>query len=46
MDETKEQLTPAEQTSAQQTDDATWEAPAHEVVDTALEVTAYSLNSR
>lgn len=46
MDETKEQLTPAEQAPAQQTEDATWQAPAHEVVDTALEVTAYSLTSR
>ncbi|MFE7269207.1 pyrroloquinoline quinone precursor peptide PqqA [Streptomyces sp. NPDC057623] len=46
MHETKEQLKPVGQTASQQTDDATWQTPACEVVDTALEVTAYSLTNR
>ncbi|MFE5819648.1 pyrroloquinoline quinone precursor peptide PqqA [Streptomyces sp. NPDC056479] len=46
MNETKEALKPVEQTSSAQPDDATWQAPAFEVVDTALEVTAYSLSTR
>ncbi|WP_369171695.1 pyrroloquinoline quinone precursor peptide PqqA [Streptomyces sp. R28] len=46
MNETKEQLKPVEQTSSKETDQATWQAPAYEVVDTALEVTAYSLSNR
>ncbi|MER5942948.1 pyrroloquinoline quinone precursor peptide PqqA [Streptomyces sp. uw30] len=45
MHETKEPLKPVEQTPAT-TDDTTWQAPAFEVVDTALEVTAYSLSTR
>lgn len=46
MDAPQELPQPVEQTPATETDQATWQAPAHEVVDTALEVTAYSLSSR
>ncbi|KUL28204.1 pyrroloquinoline quinone precursor peptide PqqA [Streptomyces regalis] len=46
MNETKEQLKTVEQTSSKETDQATWQTPAYEVVDTALEVTAYALSSR
>ncbi|MFJ7076155.1 pyrroloquinoline quinone precursor peptide PqqA [Streptomyces sp. NPDC098781] len=46
MHETKEPLKPVEQAPAAGQDDATWQAPAFEVVDTALEVTAYSLSTR
>lgn len=46
MHETKEQLKPVEPTSSKQTDDATWQTPEYAVVDTALEVTAYSLSNR
>ncbi|MFJ8634563.1 pyrroloquinoline quinone precursor peptide PqqA [Streptomyces sp. NPDC093568] len=46
MHETKEPLQPVEQAPAAQPDDATWQTPAFDVVDTALEVTAYSLSTR
>jgi coenzyme PQQ precursor peptide PqqA len=46
MNEATEQLKPVEQIASKETDQATWQAPAYEVVDTALEVTAYSLSSR
>lgn len=46
MHENTEQLKPVEHTASNQTDDATWQTPACEVVDTALEVTAYSLSTR
>ncbi|WP_405875139.1 MULTISPECIES: pyrroloquinoline quinone precursor peptide PqqA [unclassified Streptomyces] len=46
MNETKEQTKPIEWTPSKETDKATWQAPSYEVVDTALEVTAYSLSSR
>ncbi|MEU5537955.1 pyrroloquinoline quinone precursor peptide PqqA [Streptomyces sp. NPDC020362] len=46
MNEAKEQLKPVEQISSKETDHAGWQAPGYEVVDTALEVTAYSLSSR
>lgn len=46
MDGPQEQPKPVEQSPSKETDRATWQAPAYEVVDTALEVTAYSLNSR
>ncbi|GGX34780.1 pyrroloquinoline quinone precursor peptide PqqA [Streptomyces sp. WAC 01325] len=46
MHETKEPLKPVEQAPSAQPDDTTWQAPAFEVVDTALEVTAYSLSTR
>ncbi|MEU8981274.1 pyrroloquinoline quinone precursor peptide PqqA [Streptomyces sp. NPDC048309] len=46
MNETKEQTKPVEWTATRETDKTTWQAPAYEVVDTALEVTAYSLSSR
>jgi hypothetical protein len=46
MNETKEQAEPVEQTSAQEREETAWQAPGHVVVETALEVTAYSLNSR
>lgn len=43
MNETDE---PVEQSPSKEPEQSTWQAPAHEVIDTALEVTAYSLNSR
>ncbi|MCI3245105.1 pyrroloquinoline quinone precursor peptide PqqA [Streptomyces spinosisporus] len=46
MNETKEQPKPVESAPKNETDRATWQPPSYEVVDTALEVTAYSLNSR
>jgi len=46
MNEATEQLKPVEQIASQETDSATWRTPGYEVVDTALEVTAYSLSSR
>jgi coenzyme PQQ precursor peptide PqqA len=46
MNETKEQLKPVEQTPSKETDRTTWQTPGYEAVDTALEVTAYSLSSR
>jgi len=46
MNEATEQLRPVEQTPAQETDGTAWQTPSYEVVDTALEVTAYSLSSR
>ncbi|GAA3836833.1 hypothetical protein GCM10022403_081770 [Streptomyces coacervatus] len=46
MNEATEQLKPVEPTASQETDRVTWQPPAYEVVDTALEVTAYSLSSR
>ncbi|WP_210586046.1 pyrroloquinoline quinone precursor peptide PqqA [Streptomyces sp. GESEQ-35] len=46
MNEATEQLKPVEPVSPQESDGATWQAPAYQVVDTALEVTAYSLSSR
>ncbi|MGW1750598.1 pyrroloquinoline quinone precursor peptide PqqA [Streptomyces sp. NPDC002092] len=46
MNEATEQLKPVEQIASQDTDGANWQTPAYEVVDTALEVTAYSLSSR
>ncbi|MER6344511.1 pyrroloquinoline quinone precursor peptide PqqA [Streptomyces sp. NPDC001595] len=42
MHETHDQTQPAEQ----QPEPAVWQPPALTTVDTALEVTAYSLNSR
>jgi coenzyme PQQ precursor peptide PqqA len=46
MNEVTEQLRPVEQSPAQEPDSAVWQTPSYEVVDTALEVTAYSLSSR
>ncbi|MFI7400402.1 pyrroloquinoline quinone precursor peptide PqqA [Streptomyces sp. NPDC049541] len=46
MNEATEQLKPVEQIASRETDGAGWQTPAYEVVDTALEVTAYSLSSR
>jgi coenzyme PQQ precursor peptide PqqA len=46
MNETPDQTQPVEPTRPRTPDPATWQAPAYEVVDTALEVTAYSLTSR
>lgn len=46
MNETMDQTELLQQTSADQTDETTWQAPGHVVVETALEVTGYSLNSR
>ncbi|MER6423972.1 pyrroloquinoline quinone precursor peptide PqqA [Streptomyces sp. NPDC001137] len=46
MNEATEQLKPVERIASQDTAGATWQTPAYEVVDTALEVTAYSLSSR
>ncbi|MEV0639311.1 pyrroloquinoline quinone precursor peptide PqqA [Streptomyces sp. NPDC050619] len=46
MNETTEQTKPAEQNTAQKTDTTGWQTPEFTVIDTALEVTAYSLNSR
>ncbi|MFF7164687.1 pyrroloquinoline quinone precursor peptide PqqA [Streptomyces sp. NPDC008086] len=46
MHETTEPLKPVEHTPSKRTEEATWQTPACEVVDTALEVTAYSLTTR
>ncbi|MFJ9814013.1 pyrroloquinoline quinone precursor peptide PqqA [Streptomyces sp. NPDC101151] len=46
MNDATEQLQPLEQIPSTEPDGATWQAPAYEIVDTALEVTAYSLSSR
>ncbi|MCX4879192.1 pyrroloquinoline quinone precursor peptide PqqA [Streptomyces sp. NBC_00847] len=46
MNEATQQLKPVEQISSKETDRATWQTPDYEIVDTALEVTAYSLSSR
>jgi coenzyme PQQ precursor peptide PqqA len=46
MNEATEQFKPVEPIASPQTDIATWQTPAYEIVDTALEVTAYSLSSR
>jgi hypothetical protein len=47
MNETVEQTKSAVQSSSQQVADTTaWQTPGCEVVECALEVTAYSLNSR
>jgi coenzyme PQQ precursor peptide PqqA len=47
MSESPAQAKPVEQIPAKDTTAApTWQTPAFEVVDTALEVTAYSLSSR
>jgi coenzyme PQQ precursor peptide PqqA len=46
MNEATEQLKPVEQIPSKEADGATWQTPGYEVVDTALEVTAYSLSSR
>ncbi|MEV5309638.1 pyrroloquinoline quinone precursor peptide PqqA [Streptomyces sp. NPDC052610] len=45
MNETKDQTRPSEQTLSQDSR-STWQTPDLTVIDTALEVTAYSLNSR
>ncbi|MEV6649398.1 pyrroloquinoline quinone precursor peptide PqqA [Streptomyces sp. NPDC051219] len=45
MNETMEQ-TELRQTAAEETEATTWQTPGHMVVETALEVTGYSLNSR
>ncbi|MFJ9538984.1 pyrroloquinoline quinone precursor peptide PqqA [Streptomyces sp. NPDC101225] len=46
MNDVTEQVRTVEQTPAREPDGATWQTPSYEVVDTALEVTAYSLSSR
>jgi coenzyme PQQ precursor peptide PqqA len=46
MNETMEQTKAAEQAPPTETAPAGWQTPGYEAVDTALEVTAYSLNSR
>jgi coenzyme PQQ precursor peptide PqqA len=49
MNNTTEQSTQAQRpagTSAEPTDRAAWQTPEYTVVDTALEVTAYSLSAR
>ncbi|MET7615804.1 pyrroloquinoline quinone precursor peptide PqqA [Streptomyces sp. NPDC005408] len=46
MNDTKEQAELVKQTSAEETSQTPWQAPGFVVVETALEVTAYSLNSR
>ncbi|MFJ8105832.1 pyrroloquinoline quinone precursor peptide PqqA [Streptomyces sp. NPDC096132] len=49
MNETTEQSTQAQRpagTTAEQTDRTPWQTPGYTVVDTALEVTAYSLSAR
>jgi coenzyme PQQ precursor peptide PqqA len=45
MNETKEQRNQAERQTSEETP-TTWQTPGFTVIDTALEVTAYSLNSR
>jgi coenzyme PQQ precursor peptide PqqA len=45
MHETTDQTRPAERNLPEETETA-WQTPDFTVVDTALEVTAYSLNSR
>ncbi len=44
--EEKEQTEPVAHIRPHPADPSGWQAPAYEVVDTALEVTAYSLSSR
>ena len=46
MNEATQQLKPVEQIPSKETDKVTWQPPSYEIVDTALEVTAYSLSSR
>ncbi|GKQ35300.1 pyrroloquinoline quinone precursor peptide PqqA [Streptomyces sp. A012304] len=46
MTETTEQAQHPAATTAEQTDGAVWQTPGYTVVDTALEVTAYSLSTR
>lgn len=49
MNETNEQSTQAQRpagTGTEQTDRAAWQTPGYTVVDTSLEVTAYSLSAR
>ncbi|ANP48873.1 coenzyme PQQ precursor peptide PqqA [Streptomyces griseochromogenes] len=46
MNETTEQVKPVERIVSEDAGTTTWQAPGYEVVDTALEVTAYSLASR
>lgn len=46
MNETKEETEQVTQSSTEESEKTTWQAPDHMVVETALEVTGYSLNSR
>ncbi|MEU9210759.1 pyrroloquinoline quinone precursor peptide PqqA [Streptomyces sp. NPDC048415] len=46
MNETEAQTKAVEAAPSQQPDPTAWQTPEYTVVDTALEVTAYSLNSR
>ncbi|MFF5189101.1 pyrroloquinoline quinone precursor peptide PqqA [Streptomyces sp. NPDC000345] len=49
MNDTTEQPAQAQRpagTTAERTEPTTWQTPGYTVVDTALEVTAYSLSAR
>ncbi|CAM5562091.1 pyrroloquinoline quinone precursor peptide PqqA [Streptomyces aurantiogriseus] len=46
MTESVEQTPHPAGTTAEQTDRSAWQTPGYTVVDTALEVTAYSLSTR
>ncbi|GAA4915476.1 pyrroloquinoline quinone precursor peptide PqqA [Streptomyces coeruleoprunus] len=46
MNDTTDEREPAEETGAEEQEATTWQAPDHKVVETSLEVTGYSLNSR
>jgi hypothetical protein len=46
MNETQSQTDPVEQTPSTELDKTSWQTPGYEVVEAALEVTAYSLSSR
>ncbi|MFF3935564.1 pyrroloquinoline quinone precursor peptide PqqA [Streptomyces phaeofaciens] len=46
MNETTERTQQPAATTTEQTDPGAWQTPGYTVVDTALEVTAYSLSAR
>ncbi|MEU2288123.1 pyrroloquinoline quinone precursor peptide PqqA [Streptomyces sp. NPDC013178] len=46
MTESAEQTRQPADTTAEQSDRSAWHTPGYTVVDTALEVTAYSLSTR
>ncbi|MEU6590020.1 pyrroloquinoline quinone precursor peptide PqqA [Streptomyces sp. NPDC046881] len=46
MNEAVEQVEQTARTTAEETAPTTWQTPGYAIVDTALEVTAYSLSIR
>ncbi|WP_030348185.1 pyrroloquinoline quinone precursor peptide PqqA [Streptomyces sp. NRRL S-1022] len=46
MNEAVDQAEPAARTTAEETAPTAWQTPGYAIVDTALEVTAYSLSIR